>query len=119
MKKINVLMMAMVLLVLGFLLLATAWAGDAVDMRDKKGVPENLKRYDPSQKSLHIHEPPSPPMPRRGNSGTSVEKSTDTHHSNIHRDPGPDPGKSGEGVTNRPVNPTPPPKPVLPPRPIY
>jgi hypothetical protein len=59
------------------------FAADPVDLRGKRGVvdPKDLKRYDPPERSLHIKEPPSPPIQRR----EPVEPS----HS-IHRDSGPE-----------------------------
>ena len=32
----------------------------AVDLRGKKGIPRDLKKYDPPPRSLKIKEPPSP-----------------------------------------------------------
>jgi cell division protein FtsN len=56
-------------------------AADPVDLRGKKGVPENLKKYDPPPRSLHIKEPPSPTIEKR----EPPEKSHGTH-----RDRGPE-----------------------------
>ncbi len=68
MKKILVLLGMIVVLALTLQITGVTtslYAEDAVDLRDKKGIPYDLKKYNPPEKHLKYAEPPSPPIQKQ------------------------------------------------------